>query len=147
MLTYEVVGIPYDSGRGELAGPVLALRVLNWLQNKTGFVSDIEIGIDNMEVVNICGGNKINKMPLKACSRNIEMLLQLDDLKRKYSGILTVKYVKAHQDKKVPYQELSFEGKKNADCDVAVKAEVSRIRGGSDVVHEYKIETLAMLWP
>ena len=55
MLTYEVVGLQHDSGRGELAGPVLALRVLYWLQNKIGFVSDMEMKIDNMEVINICG--------------------------------------------------------------------------------------------
>ena len=55
ILTYEVVGLPHNSGRGELEGPVLALRVLNLLQNKIVFVTDIEMGIDNMEVVNICG--------------------------------------------------------------------------------------------
>ena len=146
MLTHLVVGLPHESGKGELAGPVLAMMVLNGLQYKTGFVSDMEMGIDNVEVVkNKFGLNDMNEIPSKACSRNIDILLYLDALKRKYGGILTVKPVKAHQDDKVLFEELGSKGKQSDDCDVVEKVVVSRLHGGFDVLHEYMRETLPIL--
>ena len=38
ILTQEVEGLPHNSGRGELAGPLLALKVLRWLTEEGGIV-------------------------------------------------------------------------------------------------------------
>ena len=34
MLTEEVHGLPHDSGRAELAGPLLVMRVIKWLEGR-----------------------------------------------------------------------------------------------------------------
>ena len=83
---------------------MLALRVLNWLHDMTGYIRNVETVIDNMEVVNICGRKELNRTPLKACSRNMYMLLQMDALEIKYGRVLPVTHVKANKDEKETYR-------------------------------------------
>ena len=73
IFTKEVEGLPHDSGRGELAGPVLAMRALLWIQEEEGTVYDIEMKVDNEEAIGICGRGRLGRLPSKVCARNAEI--------------------------------------------------------------------------
>ena len=77
--------------------------------------------------------------PSKACSRNKDLRVQMVELKKKFNGKLKLFHVKAHQDDVEEYKYLSFEGRRNADCDAAV-------RRGRDTVSRCTAEERAMLW-
>ena len=92
----EVEGLPHDSGRGELAGPILALWALVRIQQDTGKKFKVRMKTDSMEIVRICSREGVKKLPSAACGRNADMLLQLAALKSRYKGEIVVSYVKAH---------------------------------------------------
>ena len=104
------------------------------------------MGIDNMEVVNICNDKEWRQMPSRACARNVDLRLQLEALAEKYEGELVVSHVKAHQDDDKPYHELTFEGKRNTYCDVVAKGEIARIEKGADKISRFRTETKVMIW-
>ena len=146
MLTHLVEGLPHDSGRGELAGPVLALRALVWMQERGINVGTVTMKMDNMEVVGICETGGVSKLPSRACSRNADLRLQLDALKEQFDGTLVVEYVAAHQDDARDYEELDFDGQRNADCDMAAGRTVREWRVARNEVGKFQEETVAMLW-
>ena len=75
MLTCEVKGLPHDSGRGEMTGPVIALRTLVRLQETGSTIRRVEMGVDNMEVVHLCETKEVRKIPSMACVRNVDLKL------------------------------------------------------------------------
>ena len=142
----KVEGLPHDSGRGELAGPVLLLRALVWLQIVEKRVYKVEMKLDNMEVVGLCQKEGFSQLPSKVCSRNADLKMQLEGLMRKYKGEVTVSYVPAHQDEKCPYEELPFDGQRNADCDREARRVVGEMDKGRDEVRHFHEDTVVMLW-
>ena len=57
-----------------------------------------------------------------------------------------VSHVKVYQDYDKPYHELTFEGKRNTDFDVAAKGEITRIEKGADKISRFRTETKVMRW-
>lgn len=76
MLTEEVLSLPRDSGRAEIAWPITALRAIKWIEDRTGPVEDVDMWVDNMAVVKGCARDDISKFPSKVCQRNTDLLLQ-----------------------------------------------------------------------
>ena len=67
---------------------------------------------DNIEVVQGCKKEGMRLLPSKATGRNVDMWMQIRELKGRYAGELEVIHVKGHQDDHLEYDKLSFEGKK-----------------------------------
>ena len=146
LLTEEVQGLPHDSGRAELAGPLLVMRVVKWLEERGKQLGHIDMWLDNKEVVVGCERNEVSRLPSAVCQRNMDMWLELMELKKECKAELTVRYVKAHQDDEEEYENLSFQGKLNVDCDKAAKRATKEIPEGTNTIDELRRGVEAMVW-
>ena len=88
IVTKIVEGLPHDSGRGELAGPLLVLQVLQWIMDETGVSMRLRMWTDNIEVVQGCKKEGMSLLPSKATGRNVDMWMQIRKLRRMYAGEL-----------------------------------------------------------
>ena len=145
IITQEVEGLPHDSGRGELAGPLIVLQVLKWVSEIRKDGREISLWLDNLEVVNGFSIEGRSQLPSKVCKRNADMWAQIDALKEETEDRLKVLHVKGHQDEATSYEELKFEEQKNVDCDTAAKERVSRSKG-NDYIKGMPPSTRAMFW-
>ena len=57
-----------------------------------------------------------------------------------------MKHVKAYKDDARPYHEMSFDGKKNTNCDVAEKEAICRIEKGEYKILKFREETKAIIF-
>ena len=135
----EVGGVTCDSGRAELAGPVLAITVLNDIKEKFGTVGSMVLWCDSAEVVGECEQKKLKLPPSRSCDRNVDLILEKETLKKDYGGTLKVKKVRAHQDNTCEYDELNFEARRNVDCDNAEKRALETA-SGADMLDELPSE-------
>lgn len=145
MISEEVEGLPHDSGRAELAGPLIALKILTEIERNYGEVGHVVLWSDSKETIQTNRKSKVAKLPSRACKRNVDMRLQLERLKKEYGGYLEMQKVKAHQDDNKVYEELAFEERRNVDCDGAANDKAGRAK-----IRRY-VSTLepgveAMLW-
>ena len=145
MLTREVRGLPHNSGRAELDGPMLALQVLGQVKEKYGIECKARIGCDSAEVVTKWKNADISKIPSKCCSRNMDMWLRKEHLAKEYMGSLEVIKVKGQQDEEKEYEELDFHGRRNVDCDRAAKEALARAEVRDCIPRLYQ-GVQAMVW-
>ena len=101
---------------------------------------------DNMEVVTKYKKGDIKLLPSNTTGRNVDMWLQIKELRKQYNGSLEVIHAKGHQDDYKSYDQLSFESKRNVDCDKEAKDRVRRMDSGGKCIHEFPRETEVMLW-
>ena len=86
MIAGEVEGAPCDSGRAELAGPVVALTVLRDLEEKFGTKGNMVLWCDSAEVVSKCRKTRLRRLPSRCCVRNVDLLLEREKLEKEYGG-------------------------------------------------------------
>ena len=113
MISEGVPGYPHDSGRAELAGPIVSLRTLRKIEEKYGVVGEVDMWTDSMETLRVYKKGRVKKLPSRSCARNVDMRLQLEELKETYGDVLEMKKVEAHQDKRKRYENMEFEEKRN----------------------------------
>ena len=145
ILTEVVKGLPHDSGRAKISGPVLAMRAIEWIEESDSLLGEVVTWFENLEVITGCGREAMSKLLFQACQGNIDLWLNFFALKQKCRTKLLVKYVKAHQDNKAEYETMNFQSKKNVDCDEAAKVVTRRIVEGRGRVQQYHNEMRAML--
>ena len=138
MMTRTVRGLPHDSGRAELDGPLLAMQVLGQIKQEYGIECKVRLGCDNAEVVAKWNNTRVNKLPSKCCSRNMDMLLRKEHLERDYRGSIEVIKVKGHQVDGEKYENLGFHGSRNDDCDRAAKDGLERAEASDCIPGLYK---------
>ena len=67
ILTKRVEGLPHDSGRAEMEGPILAMQVLTQVRDEYGLMCKTRLGCNNAEVVGRWKEKKMNMLPSKSC--------------------------------------------------------------------------------
>ena len=130
MISEGVPGYPHDSGRAELAGPIVALRTLRRIEERYGVVGNVVMWTDSMETLRVYKKGKVKKLPSRSCARNVDLKLQLEELKEAYGGVLEMRKVKAHQDERKRYEDMEFEERMNKECDEAAKAKAREVVEG-----------------
>ena len=96
MLTIEVRGKPFDSGRAELAGPLMALTVLKEIEEEFGTVGITVLLCESKEIVGECKDEKLRLLPSRSFSPKADLVLEKEKLKGEYGGSLEMKKVQAH---------------------------------------------------
>ena len=145
MLSREVVGLPNDSGRAELEGPLLALETLRDIEEANGTIGQVTLWCDSQEVVDEFEQPKLSMLPSGCCKRNTDMLLRKEHLVNRGGSRLTVKKVKGHQDDREKYENLLFQEQRNVDCDHEAECAMSGARG-ENYIKKIPEGVKAMVW-
>ena len=128
-----------------MMGPVIVMKVLQEIKEESGVEGDVVIWSDSAETVGFCNDGVIKNLPSRSVSRNMDLKMKWKISKAKYGGNIRLKKVAAHQDDGTKYKDLSFEARRNIDCDKFAGEKVK------EVVEERYVQTLekevqVMLW-
>ena len=109
MIAASVPGLPHDSGRAEMLGPVIVMETLLEVRDEYGITGKVDVWSDSAESVGFSESPRVVNLPSRSCARNIDINLRWTKAQQNLEHKITVKKVKAHQDREARYKYLTFE--------------------------------------
>ena len=116
---HEAYGLPKDSGRAEIMGVteviIYLCQIISWYYLPNTLKTTIHC--DNAEAVQYVNKLWIGETPKWADGRNIELKRTIQQKLQEVGKGLRIEHVHGHQDKRIPFDELSLPSKVNVICD------------------------------
>ena len=145
MVAENVLGLPHDSGRAEMMGPVIVLEALEEINKESEIKGTIEMWSDSAESVRFSEKKGTVNLPSTCCARNTDLKLRWEAAQKNLKAKVEVRKVRAHQDREKKYEELAFEAQRNIDCDKKAGRKVKEVES-SDYVDEVDEAVGVQLW-
>ena len=145
MIAASVQGLPHDSGRAEMLGPVIVMETLIEVREEYGITGEVDVWSDSAELVGFSESPRVANLPSRSCARNIDLELRWAKAQENLEPKVAVKKLKAHQDKETKYEDLTFEAQRNVDCDAKAGQKVKEVEK-REYTDEVAPEVGALLW-
>ena len=90
MVAENVQGLPHDSGRVEIMGPLIVLDTLQLIKEESGVIGHTIVWLDSAESLRFANDVIVNILPCKSCARNIDLKKRRRATRKTYEGRVEV---------------------------------------------------------
>ena len=128
-----------------MLGPVILMDTLLEVRDEYGITGKVDVWSDSAESVGFSESPRVVNLPSRSCARNIDLKLRWTKVQENLEHNVTVKKVKAHQEREARYEDLTFKAQKNVDCDAEAGRKAKEVKK-SEYIDKVAVEVGALLW-